>query len=206
MAKNWGRTPVTNADKRGATQMRYLVEVDGGTEERIDRRPLGKVERFVDPDGGVVSLQLYSDGDPRRHESEIRRRSDLHRKGFVEFAKCPLKHGTRNSSPIATKDFSKLPESMSLECKHDPKVMTRRDGDLYAGESCPHIEWLIGERRKKAADAYAKRNALAVAKERAEQERREIEVLDLAKRRRELEVEPPPPRAARTAKPKDAVE
>lgn len=204
MSKNWGRTPVTNADKRSATMSRYLVEVDGGTEERIDRRPLGRVERFVDPDGGVVSLQLYSDGDPQRHASEIRRRAELHRKGFVEYAKCPIKHGTRNSSPIATKDFAKLPQSLATECRHDPKVMERRDGDLYAGRSCPHIEWLVSERRKKAADAYKKRNAIAVAKEQALAERREIEMLDLAKRRRELDVDNAKPQ--RAAKPKEASE
>lgn len=179
MGKNWGRTPVTNADKRAATQTKYLVEIDGGTEERIDRRPLGKVERFVDPDGGVVSLQIYADGDPKRHESEIRRRAELHRKGFIEFAKCPIKHGTRNSSPIASKDFAKLEKGKNAppvgECKTDPKVMQRKDGDLYAGCSCPHIEALIVYRREKAADAYAKRNAAQVKAEQNRATRQEFE-------------------------------
>lgn len=203
MSKNWGRTPVSNADKRSATQLKYLVEVDGGTEERIDRRPMGKVERFVDPDGGVMSLQLYSDGDPRRHESEIRRRSELHRKGFVEFAKCPLKHGTRNSSKIATKDFAKMTEAHLVgECRHDPKVMERKDGDLYARGSCPHIEWLIAFRRKKAADAYQKRNSLQVAKDKREAEKRDLEALQLEQAREQFAERK---RATRT-KAKDAAE
>lgn len=179
MSKNWGRTPVTNADKRGSTQAKYLVEVDGGTEERIDRRPMGKVERFVDPDGGVVSLQLYAEGDAQRHQSEIRMRAMYHRKGFVEFAKCPIKHGTRNSSPVAAKDFAKLEKSKdapaATECKHDPKVMERRDGDLYAVASCPHIEALIKFRRAKAAEAYRKRNAAHVKADEVRATRAEFE-------------------------------
>src|SRR5690348_8303501 len=159
MGKNWGRTPVTNADKRAATQTKYLVEADGGTEERIDRRPLGKVERFVDAAGNIVSLQLYADGDAQRAQTEIRMRAQYHKKGLVEFSKCPVKHGTRNSSTVTEKDFRKMPSALASECRHDPKVMERRDGDLYAKTACPHIEWLIEQRRAAAAEAYAKRNA-----------------------------------------------
>lgn len=206
MGKNWGRTPVTNADKRGATMIKYLVEVDGGTEERIDRRPLGKVERFVDPDGGVVSLQLFSDGDPQRHATEIRKRAELHRRGFVDHGKCPYKHGTRNASPLASKDFAaieKLKDAPPIgECKQDPAVMKRLDGDLYAGHACPHIEALIKFRRDKAAKAYEKRNALAVAKDRRDQERRELEAMQLEKTREELAER----RQRKPAKPKEIVE
>lgn len=207
MSKNWGRTPVTNADKRHLTQVSYLVETADGTEDRIDRRPLGKVERFVDPSGGVMSLQLYSDGDPKRLDSEMRRRAELHRKGFVEYAKCPLRHGTRNANEATGREFAKMPQDLAIECKHDPKVMTRRDGELYAGESCPHIEWLITFRRNKATEAYEKRNSLVVKKERAEQKRRELDALELAKRQRELEALPddPGPERRRRA-PKETVE
>ena len=79
MSKNWGKTPITNADKRAATQTRYLVEVEDGHEERIDRRPLGKVERFVDKAGHVIAVQLYSDGDPRRGQRDA---SDYARHGL----------------------------------------------------------------------------------------------------------------------------
>src|SRR5262245_712800 len=187
MARNWGRTPVSNADKRHATQAKYLVRVGDGTEERIDRRPMGKVERFVDNDGGVVSLQMYSDGDAKRYEAEIRRRADLHKKGFVEFAKCPLKHGTRNSSPQSTKDFAKMTDTALVnECNRDPKVMERIDGDLYAGRSCPHIEWLIKFRRERSAAAYEKRNAALVANEKRDKERRELDALELEEKRERL--------------------
>lgn len=201
MARNWGRTPVTNADKRAHTETKYMVAVNGETEERIDRRPLGKVERFVDPDGGVVSLQLYGDGDARRHESEIRRRAELHRKGFVEHAKCPIKHGTRNSSTIATKDFAKMPTALAAECKHDKKAMERRDGDLYAVDACPHIEWLIAARRAKATESYRKRNEINV--KRAEQaEAREAAQLEQAKALTALLDE----RSARKPRAKDSID
>lgn len=186
MSKNWGRTPVSNADKRHATQSKYLVVTPDGTEERIDRRPMGKVERFVDPSGNVMSIQLYADGDSRKNESEIRQRSAYHKKGFVEFAKCPLKHGTRHSSTLATKDFAKMPANLATECKHDPKVMERSDGDLYARGACPHIEWLIKARMEKAAKEYAKRNETRAAQEKREVEKRELEAMQLEMAREQL--------------------
>jgi hypothetical protein len=172
MGKNWGRRTITNADRvHTATQSKYMApDADGVMEERIDRRPLGKVERFVDPDGGIMSLQIYADGDPKRHETEIRKRHELHKKGFVEYAKCPLKHGTRHSSPIATKDFAKaLTADQQTECKHDVKPMSRKDGDLIAGKACPHIE--------ASQEVQKKRNA-----QRAEQEKRAATQAQLAEK------------------------
>lgn len=182
MSKNWGKTPVTNADdlQRGANQTKYLAPAvdpygkDIGFEELIDRRPLGKVERFVDPQGNVTNMQLFTSGDPARAQTEISTRARLHKKGFVEYAKCPLKHGTRHSGEVSRKDFAKMPPELEGECKHDPKVMTRKDGDLYAGKSCQHIEWLITYRRAQAADAYTKRNAHTAEAKRLQQEERDL--------------------------------
>lgn len=178
MGKNWGRRTITNADKLHLTQTRYMApDANGVVEERIDRRPQGKVERFVDREGNIVSPQIYADGDSKRHETEIRKRHELHKKGFVEYAKCPLKHGTRHSSPQSTKDFAKaLSADMQMECKHDVKPMSRKDGELHAGKACPHIEALIAYRRKQAADAYEKRNAQRTAQEKREQEKAELAV------------------------------
>jgi hypothetical protein len=176
MAKSWGRRTITNADKRHLTQTKYMAPDEHGVlEERIDRRPMGKVEKFVDNEGGVVSLQIYADGDAKRHETEIRRRAELHRKGFVEHAKCPLKHGTRHSSPAAAKDFAKaLTADLQTECKHDIKAMSRVDGDLVAGKACPHIEALIAYRRKVAKEAFEKRNAQRAAAEKREAEKAQL--------------------------------
>lgn len=183
MSKNWGRTPVSNADKRHLTQTKYLVETDEGTEERIDRRPMGRVVKIVDPSGNVISQQLYADGDPRRAETEIRVRAEFHKKGMIEHALCPIKHGTRQ---YASKDFAKMPASLSVECSQDKKAMYRRDGELYAGEACPHIEWLIKYRREKAAKEYATRNARQVAAEKRDRERAKLEELQLEKMKKEL--------------------
>lgn len=172
MSKIWGQTPITNADKRAQTQTKYLAPSEhGGFEERIDRRPLGKVERFVDAAGHVVSLQIHGDGDPKRLETEQRNRMSFYAKGHIEHSKCPLRHGGNHKSPIHEKDFSKMPASLQAPCPSDPKVMERRDGDLYAKTGCPHIEWLITHRKAQAADALLKRNShLAEAK--AKEERR----------------------------------
>jgi hypothetical protein len=125
MGKNWGRTPVSNADKRHATQMTYLVGDGESAEERIDRRPMGKVERFVDRDGNVCSLQMYSEGDPKRAETEQRNRAAYHRKDMVEHAKCPIRTGTRHASDKTSRDFAKMPASLAGECKHEIRVMAQ---------------------------------------------------------------------------------
>jgi len=220
MSKNWGKTPVTNADNRvGQTQVTYLAPSFGpngesiGYEERIDRRPLGKAERFVDPQGNIVNLQMYTPGDPHRAQTEISKRAALHKKGFIEFAKCPLKHGTKQH---AAREFSKMPaeyvvnkgleterslEIPATECDRDPRVMSRRDGDLYAETACPHMEWLISYRRDQQTDAVAKRSAHTVEAKRREQEER-----DLKRAQAELLKEQLAERRARKPKSKEVTE
>lgn len=175
MGKNWGRTPVTNADDRQKTQITYLVETPDGPEERIDRRPLGKVERFVDPDGNVCSIQIRGHGDSRPLEAEQRKRADLHRKGFVEHAKCPLRTGARHSSARTSRDFAKLPADLAMECKHEIRTMKRIDGVLYADKACPHIEWLIAERVKARQKKFEIDNAQLIAQEKRNETKRKLE-------------------------------
>jgi hypothetical protein len=165
MAKNWGRTPIANADKRHATQISYMAGEGEDAEERIDRRPMGKVERFVCPQGGVMSLVMFSEGDPKRAETEQRNRAAYHRKGFVEHAKCPIRTGTRHSSDKTARDFAKMPASLAGECKHEIRTMKKIDGVLHIDKGCPHIEWLITYRQQKDAKDYEKRNAQLVAAE-----------------------------------------
>lgn len=192
MAKNWGRTPVTNADKHRLTQSKYLVElvddkgVSQGHEERIDRRPQGKVEKFVDPVGNICSLQMFSEGDSRRQESVVRARAAYHAKGFVEFSKCPIKHGTRHANPATGREFAKMPASLEGECKRDPQIMERKDGELYARPGCQHIEWLVKFRRDKEAEALAKRNAGRVAQEKRLAEKAELETIQLEMAREQV--------------------
>ena len=206
MATNWGRTPVTNADHRARTQMTYLVDTDDGPEERIDRRPQGRVERFVSPDGDVMSIQVFGAGDPRQIETERRQRDQLHRKGFIEHAKCPLRSGTRGSSDRTAREFAKMPEHLLAECKGEIRPMKRIDGLLYADKGCPHIEWLIGHRSEKSKIAYEKRNAQAVAAEKALEKKRALEeaqskaLHELMMKREQSDAQPSPTPTAATRK------
>lgn len=186
MAKNWGRTPVSNADKLRAAQTKYFVTTDDGPEERIDRRPQGKVERFVDKAGNVCSLQLYADGDSQRHASAVRMRAQYHAKGFVEFSKCPIKHGTRHANPETGREFAKMPAEMQGECKTDPKTMERIDGELHAKSGCHHIEWLIKHRIEKEAAQAKKRNAARIAQEKRAAEKAELETIQLEMAREQV--------------------
>ena len=167
---NFGRRPITKADAPKPHATYYHAG-----EQRIDRRPQGRfVERFVDPVGNVVSLQLAGDGDPQRQVTVDRVRMERRRDGFVEHAKCPLRHGTHMVKGDTAKDFAALIKSkpaLASPCDTDKKTMERRDGELHAGFACPHIEGLIAYRVAKEAEQARKRNekrikAEAVAAER----------------------------------------
>lgn len=174
---NFGRRPITDASK-GVPQTSYFHN----GEERIDRRPLGTVSRFVDPQGNVVSLQLASDGDPQKAMTIERRRLELRRDGFVEHAKCPVRHGTHLAAGPAQRDFQKLITSRDWTpepCAQDPRVMTRRNGDLHAETACAHVEALIAFRRAQETEQANKRNRARIAKEEADAARLKLEAAQL---------------------------
>src|SRR5690606_27991298 len=101
-----------------------------------------KRERFVDPVGNVITLQLATPGDPRAVETTLRIRAEKHNDGWIEHAKCPLRHGLDQVTPAVAREFAKMPADMRMRCESDPKVMSRRDGELHAERGCVHIEWL----------------------------------------------------------------
>lgn len=179
---NFGRKTITQADKPKPHTTYYF-----NGEERIDRRPQGRrVERFVDPQGNVVSLQLAGDGDPAPVATSDRVRMEKRREGFIEHAKCPLRHGTHMAAGQTQKDFAamfKANPDLAEACAVDKKTMERHDGDLHAVLACPHVEALIQYRVKKEAEQNAKRNAARLKlEERDEAKRRvELELLELAK-------------------------
>lgn len=179
---NFGRKTITQADKP-RPDITYFFN----GEERIDRRPQGRrVERFVDPVGNVVSLQLAGDGDPAPVATADRVRMEKRRDGFIEHAKCPLRHGTHMAAGQTQKDFVamfKANPGLAEPCAGDKKTMERRDGDLYAVTACPHVEALIAYRVKKEADQNAKRNAARIKQEERDEAKRrvEMELLELAK-------------------------
>jgi hypothetical protein len=187
MAKNWGRTPITNADKRRDAIVKYFVQTEDGTELRTDRRPLGKIEQFVDPDGNICNQQMFGDGDSQKLNTEQRLRHGLHRKGFIEYAKCPIRHGNRQ---YAQREFAKMPADLARECEHDPRPFERLNAeggparrgepsDLYAREACPHIEWLIKHRRKEAEAKALLLNPHAKAAEKAKQTAQELQAAQI---------------------------
>jgi hypothetical protein len=177
---NFGKRPINDA-------ARYSTPSSGrphpsffyGGELRIDRRPYGKVERFIDSVGNVITLQLSTPGDPRAAETANRMRMEKRAEGWVEHAKCPLRHGIQNATPALTREFAKMPSALRDQCISDPKVMKRENGDLHALESCPHVEWLIAARRAEEAKQAAKRNAARVKAEKQAEEARELQAAQL---------------------------
>lgn len=169
---NFGKRPINNAGH--AQKVRQAVAFYHGGELRLDRRPYGKIERFVDPVGNVITLQMATPGDAKARDTELRLRAEKHADGWVEHAKCPLRHGTRNVTVALQREFAKMPKDIGPECTTDPKVMERVNGDLHALNGCPHIEWLIASRRATEAAAAAKRN-----EKRAKDEKRAAEAAEL---------------------------
>lgn len=195
---NWGRRPVTDAGKAKSKPPHVTYMFDG--EERIDRRPLGRVERFVDPQGAVVSLQLAADGDPKKGETVNKLRFQYRNDGFVEHAKCPLRHGTHLHAGVIAKDFSAMPAALLASvCAGDPKTLIKQGHDLIATESCQHIEWLITARRKKEAEQALKRNKARLAQEKRESDKRELESIQLEEAKERIA-------ERKTRKPKATVE
>lgn len=181
---NFGKRPINdaNAYKTQTTSVFYHAG-----EQRIDRRPYGKCERFVDAVGNVITMQLATPGDPKAVETAMRLRAEKHKDGWVEHAKCPLKHGTRYSSVIAERDFKNLPADLRTDCASDPKVMTKRDGELHAEHGCEHIEWLISYRVEKEKAERAKRNKQQIAAEKRKEEADALQAAQLEMVKEQLE-------------------
>lgn len=183
---NFGRRPISKADGPKPHVNYYF---DG--EQRTDRRPQGRyVERFVDPNGNVVSLQLAGDGDPQRAQRIEIRRFELRRDGFVEHAKCPVRHGTHMATGQTSKDFAamfKAKPGLATGCNADKKTMERRDGELHAIEACPHVEALISYRVAKEAEQAKKRNEKRIKAEQADAERLALQAAQLEMVKEQIE-------------------
>ena len=172
---NYGKRPISNADK-AKPQMEYRV----GDDLRLDRRPAGRVERWIDPQGGVMSIQMYADGDPNAAATYERSKLQRRRDGFVKHSECPLRHGTHLvDGPIARDFRAALGKGPHEPCASDPRTMTKVDGEFHAGTGCPHIETLIEYRVAQEAKAAAKRNEKRAKEEKIEADRRELEAMQL---------------------------
>lgn len=177
----FGRQPINDASKP-RPQLAYLV----GGEQRIERRPSGKVEQFVDLQGNVVNLQLVSLGDSNPGVAE-KNRARYRKDGFVEYAQCPLRSGARFDSPAIEKDFEEMPNSIAHACANHPKVFEKTATGIEPRPPCAHIQWLLESRRTKEKLAYATRNAQRIAKENQEAEQNELRSVQLEMAKEELE-------------------
>lgn len=175
-----GKLPISNADK-AKPQIAYLYE----GEERIDRRPSGRVERWVDLVGNVVSLQMYADGDPNRATTDQRMRLQFRKEGFIEHAKCPVRHGTYLLEGPIAKDFRTIKGLSHEPCAGDPRTLIKKGDEIHATEACPHIEALIKYRVANEAKQAAARNRKRAAEEKQAAEEAELKALQLEKLREE---------------------
>jgi hypothetical protein len=200
---NFGKRPINDANDYKKQTSSVFIH-DG--EQRIDRRPYGKCERFVDAVGNVITLQLATPGDPSAMQTAMRLRAEKHVEGWIEHAKCPLRHGHDNLTPAIAREFSKMPKTCTVavvndegvetkrtfdvpasRCDSDPKVMSRKDGELHAETACPHIEWLIADRRKRETDQNSKRNKARAAEEKRKDEAQALQAAQLEMVKEQIE-------------------
>lgn len=184
MAK-YGQLPVNNT--AAAERARVPVSIVHDGEQRLDRRPYGKIERFIDPVGNVITVQLAAAGDPHAVEAANRRRLQLYAEGWVEHTKCPIKHGARARVTGLDREFAKMPASVGGECVSDPVPMKVVDGEKHAQKACDHIEWLISARRAKEAAQNKKRNAARIKEEELKAEAAALQAAQLEMVKEQIE-------------------
>jgi hypothetical protein len=171
MAK-FGQLPVNNTAQAERARVPVAIFHDG--EQRLDRRPFGRIERFVDPVGNVITVQMAAAGDPHATETANRKRLQMYAEGWVEHTRCPFKHGTRAKVTGLEKEFRKAAH-LGGECDSDPAPMKVIDGEKHANKACDHIEWLITARREREAAQAEKRNAARVREEKIKAEAAELQ-------------------------------
>lgn len=150
---SFSKSSVHNAGKRDPKIPRTVFYKG---DRRSERWPSGAVERFVDLQGDVVTIQMVPPGIPATDEALARKRSTLHGKrngdrsvqGFVEHDKCPLRHGARHRTPMLEEEFVALPAELQRPCGEDPEVATRTRKGIEYKDACPHILWLMASRRE----------------------------------------------------------
>lgn len=149
----------------------YRKMEDGTTERRSERWPSGVAERFVNLAGSQVTCQLLPAGVPKSPDGIGRARSELHRKvngdktveGFVEYDKCPLRHGAHLRSARAEDEFAMMPDALKKPCSHDPEtvrvIQRGQTRHLEYSDPCPHIKWLMESRQQRAIERSNARSA-----------------------------------------------
>lgn len=177
---NFGKRPINDAAKyQTGTNGQKLPEFWFEGELRIDRQPYGNKQRFVDPVGNVITLQISQPGDPKAAETANRIRMEKRMEGWLEHARCPLRHGGHLATRDLEREFKKMPSALRDPCASDPKVMTRENGELHAQRSCPHVEWLIADRVAREKIQNEKRNKARILEEKRKAEAAELQAMQL---------------------------
>lgn len=167
---------VYNAGQRDHSKPQ-IIEYKG--ERRRQLWPAGTVERFVNLQGSVIQAVLVPPGVPPSKEAVAQARAQLHSKksdgdvvGFIEHGKCPLKTGIADLDPTIAEEMERCREVCGPACKEHPTtVKITRGAPVKRGkpgkiikiehyDGCPHIQWIIEERRalaKQKMEARMKR-------------------------------------------------
>jgi hypothetical protein len=118
--------------------------------------PAGTVERFVNLQGTVVQSVLVPPGMPASKEGLAQARAKLYAHkttdgevvGFIEHARCPLKTGVADRDPILGDEMERCRSVVGPACKEHPVTFKKTPKGIEYFDSCPHIQWVIEERRK----------------------------------------------------------
>jgi len=149
-------------------------------ERRRQLWPAGTVERFVNLQGSVVQCVLVPPGVPASKEAVASARAKLrsHKTtdgdvvGFIEHGRCPLKTGVADLDPVIADEMERARSACGPACKEHPRTVEVTRGTptkkgkagkivkIEYFDGCPHVQWLIEERRamnKVKVDARMKR-------------------------------------------------
>lgn len=182
------KSHVYNAGKSKpeVAKIAYQKMPDGTSERRAERKPMGVTDRFVNLNGSDVTCQLLPAGVSRTNDAIGRARMTLHEavnsdktvRGFVEFDKCPLRHGAHLRSPLAEDEFSAMPDNLKRPCTDDPvtkRVIQRGQNKFIEyGDPCPHIQWLMKSRQERALQRRNDRSARSVPQSEIENQKLEL--------------------------------
>jgi hypothetical protein len=147
------RAYVYNAAKRDHTKP-MIITYKG--ERRRQLWPAGTVERFVNLQGSVVQSVLVPPGMPATTEAVAQARAKLHALkttggdvvGFIEHGRCPLRTGVADLNAVIGEECERMRNEIGPPCKDHPVTMRRTAKGIEYFDGCPHVQWLITERRK----------------------------------------------------------
>ena len=118
--------------------------------------PAGTVERFVNLQGTVMQCVLVPPGVPASKEGLAQARAKLYAHkttdgdvvGFIEHAKCPLKTGAADRDQTLSDELERCRAACGPACKEHPVTFKKTSKGIEYFDSCPHVQWVIEERRK----------------------------------------------------------